>query len=159
LKAETLAHAMKDFGLFAWAPGANDWARDVPAFTQLTRSSGALALAENLDREAGVERGFAVVERGGLKVGVVGISLPAFPGRELGFSVGEAKQALRRGLGALKNKGAELSIALIAAPRGEALRLVESAPELAIAVVGKPFDQGEDNDEPSEPMLLGRTLV
>jgi hypothetical protein len=52
-----------------------------------------------------------------------------------------------------------MTVGLSALPRGQALRLAESLPELTLLVVGKPVESGEANDAPQAPALLGGTLV
>src|SRR5690606_2130913 len=49
--------------------------------------------------------------------------------------------------------------ALLSAQRGEALRLIEGVPGFHLAIVGKAYDQGEANDRPFSPELVGQTLV
>jgi hypothetical protein len=44
-------------------------------------------------------------------------------------------------------------------PRGEALRLIEAQPGFEVAILGKPFDEGEANDPPMSPLMIGKTLV
>lgn len=158
-KAEALAQSLSDLGLAAWAPGANDWALGKDQFSKLTKTSGALALAANLSDAAGPISATHVVQVGGLTVGLVGISVPEYSSGKVEFPVGAADDALKKGLIALKEAGAEINIALLAAPRGQALRLVESHPTLHLAILGKPYDQGEANDEPFAPEVIGETLV
>ena len=54
---------------------------------------------------------------------------------------------------------AKLRVALISAPRGEALRLAERVPGFQVILVGKPFDEGEQNDPVTAPTVVGNTLV
>lgn len=158
-KAEALAQSLSDLGLSAWAPGANDWALGKEQFSTLTKVSGARALAANLAETAGPVSATHIVKVGGLTVGLVGISVPEFSSGKVDFPIGAADDALKKGLLALKEAGAEINVALFAAPRGQALRLVESHPSLHLAILGKPYDQGEANDEPFAPEIIGETLV
>jgi hypothetical protein len=66
---------------------------------------------------------------------------------------------LRAAQQTLKNAGAQVLVALVAAPRGEALRLAEAVPGFSVMIVGKPFDRGEGNDAPTPPVLVADTLV
>lgn len=159
LKAETMAASLRDIGLVAWAPGANDWALGVDAFRRLAVQAGAHPLALNLPPESGTQAVTQIVERAGLRIGLLGISVPRYRGGDVGFEVGQVAPSMSRGLQELDQNGAQLKVALLAAPRGEALRLVEQSPGLDLAILGKPFDQGEANDATFEPMLLGKTLV
>lgn len=158
-KAEALAQSLHDLGLSAWAPGANDWAFGKEQFSALTKATGARALAANLPQAAGPVMATHVVESGGIRVGMVGISVPEFSSGKVEFPVGAADQALKSGVAELQKKGAGIIVALIAAPRGQALRLVEDNRALHLAILGKPYDQGEANDQPFAPELIGETLV
>ncbi len=159
LKAETMAASLEALGLVAWAPGANDWALGQESFRHLAHRSGAAPLATNLPNESGVQHGVQIVQRQGVRVGLVGVSVPRYRGGEVEFEIEPAEQALHRGLAQVKEQGAQIRVALIAAPRGKALRLVERMKGLTLAILGKPFDQGESNDEPFEPAIVGRTLT
>jgi hypothetical protein len=158
-KADAMALSLQDLGLFAWAPGQNDWALGTEAFRSLTQASGAQPLAANLVTEAGTVSSSQVVSAGGLSVGLLGLSLPRSEGALSGMASGEPRQALEREVAAASARGAKILIGLLAAPRGEALRLVEQVPGLHLAILGKERDQGELNDAPFEPILVGRTLV
>ncbi len=158
-KAETLAASLHDAGLVAWAPGANDFALGVEKFAVLQKATGARALAANFGAAAPTTA-TAVVEQGGLRVGLVGISLPTWVGpAPAELVVADAEQALARGRDEMRKSGAQLLIALIAAPRGEALRLAERVTGFQLVVLGKGFDEGENNDTPFPPELLGQSLV
>lgn len=158
-KAEALAKSLKDLGLVAWAPGANDWALGKERFSSLVRATGARPLAANLNKEAGPVTATHIEKLGGVTVGLVGVSVPEFSSGKVDFPVGAADEGLKKSLAELKKKGAEILVALIAAPRGQALRLVENNPALQLAILGKPYDQGEANDEPFAPEVVGQTLV
>ena len=102
----------------------------------------------------------AVREVGGLKVGLVGVTVPKQDGAlPQGVNITEPLAAMKGAVAELRAQGAKLIIGLAALPRGEALRLAEAVPELAVLVVGKPVDAGDANDAPPPPVLLGGTLV
>ncbi len=158
-KAEALAGALKDVGLAAWAPGANDWAGGADKLAAYREAAGAALLAGNL---AGMS-GTLVREIGGVKLGIVGVSDPrdktgAYPD---GVKPGPAAAlaAMEAGLAEVKRQGATVLIGLAALPRGEALRLADRLPELHVLVVGKPLEAGDANDAPRAPVLAGSTLV
>lgn len=157
-KAQALADAYKALRLSAWAPGANDWLLGEPVLSDLVQRSGATLLGANLK---GVKvAGTKLLEVSGMKVGLVGVSLPLVAGKApTGVEFSDAAAAAKTGLAELKAKGAELDILLAAMPRGQALRLIESLPGFEVAVLGKPFDEGEANDPPQSPTLVGKTLV
>ena len=157
-KADALADAYKALHLSAWAPGANDWLLGETALTTLAQRSGATLLAANLKSGKLARR--KIVEISGMKVGLLGVSLPLVNGRApTGVEFGDAATAAKSGLAELKAAGSELDILLAAMPRGDALRLVEAQPGFEVAVLGKPFDEGEANDPPQSPTLIGKTLV
>src|SRR6185436_18431827 len=68
-------------------------------------------------------------------------------------------KALNDALRSLESMGARLRVALVALPRGQALRLAEANPGFQVMVIGKPFDRGEANDAPTPPVRIGKTLV
>lgn len=158
-KAEAIAESLKDVSAVAWAPGLNDWAAGPAELARLAKTAGATPLAANLEGAPGVEA-VRVVEAGELRVGIAGVSAPTQSGRSPdGVGVTDARAALERASKALSEKGAEIKIALLAVPRGDALRLAELVPGFSLAIVGKPFDQGEGNDGKTPPVLIGDTLI
>lgn len=159
-KADALARSFKDLGLVAWAPGANDWALGEEELMRLRGESGATLLAANLKGKVAGAQATQLVDVGGHKIGLVGVSLPKYRGGAVeGVEAGPPERALRQGREELLQKGAELLVALVAASRGEALRLAESAEGFQVVVVGKGFDQGEANDPPFAPSVIGDALV
>lgn len=159
-KADTMARSLKDLGLVAWAPGANDWALGEKELVRLRGESGASLLAGNLKGTAAGAEPTRVVEVGGHKVGLVGVSLPEFRGGSVeGLAVQPAQEALRAGHAKVTGQGADIVVALIAAHRGAALRLAESARGFQLVVIGKGYDQGEANDPPFPASVIGDALV
>ena len=158
--AEAMAAAMKDIGLVAWAPGANDWATGAEALGRYRDQSGAALLAANLKGAPGAVSS-VVREVAGLKVGVVGVADPK--GRTGGYPEGVSAtpplEAIKAAIEDVKKQGARILVGLAALPRGEALRLADSVPELHVLVVGKPSESGHTNDLPKPPVLAGSTLV
>ncbi len=159
-KAEALADSLSDLQFKSWAPGQNDWALGQKELLRLARRSGAKPLAANL--KGAIAEGLSateVYEIAGTQVGIAGISLWGGP---LGVSKTQSQaafRALQKAAKTLKDKGAQLKIALVAAQRGEALRLAELVPDFQVVVVGKPADSGELNDEPIPALVIGQTLV
>lgn len=157
-KADALADAYKALHLSAWAPGANDWLLGAPVLDGLAQRSGATLLGANV-KGAEVAR-TKLVEISGIKVGLVGVSVPLVGGKPPnGVELADAASSTKSALAELKAAGAELDILLAAMPRGEALRLLDAQPGFEVAVLGKPFDEGEANDPPQSPTLIGKTLV
>ena len=157
-KADALARSLAAAGLRAWAPGANDWAAGADTFAGLAAAAQATPLASNL-KGAGLQP-VRVFEVGGNKIGVAGVSLPAYDGKlPTGVSTLDALAELKKAKLSLDSQGARLRILLTAMGRGEALRLIDQVPGFQVLVVGKPFDQGETNDPPTPPEVVGTTLV
>jgi hypothetical protein len=159
-KAEALAESFRDMQLRAWTPGVNDWALGPDELGRLSQMTGAALLASNLTGSTGGAKSSAVVEIAGVRVGVTGVSVPERAGRPpAGVVVGDPQAALGKARAELEAQGARLLIALLAIDRGSALRLAESVPGFHLFIVGKPFDEGEGNDPPTPPVLIGSTLV
>ncbi len=158
-KAEALAHSLREIGVSAWAPGFNDWAAGGEQLGLLGKQSGAAILGGNLSGLSTLKQ-TRVVDVGGVKVGIAGVSLPKYQAAlPDGIDTKQLAPALKAARDALKAEGAKLLVALVTAPRGESLRLAELAEGFQLLVVGKPFDQGEGNDKPIPPTLVGQTLV
>jgi hypothetical protein len=159
-KADAIASSLSRLGFVGWAPGANDWAAGAQQLAALCKQSGGALLGANLAEGAPGVAPVSVKESGGYKVGFIGISSPLKMGlAPEGVVVKPPREALRAGIDEARKQGAQILVGLLAMPRGDALRLAETAPELHVVAVGKPFDQGEANDKPSPPVLLGSTLV
>ncbi|WP_437632639.1 multiheme c-type cytochrome [Sorangium sp. So ce854] len=159
-KAEAMALAAKEIGLAAWAPGENDWALGADALAKYKQQAGAAALAGNLEGVKGVQ-GVVVRDVAGVKVGLVGVSDPkgrtgAYPE---GVKAGPAIEAMKAGIEEAKKQGARVFVGLAALPRGEALRIADSVPELHVLVLGKPSERGDGNDGQKPPVMIGSTLV
>ncbi len=117
-------------------------------------------LSANLSGKTAGAEATRVLESGGFKVGLAGVSVPKYDGSSPeGVTIAEPAAALARAKKSLDEQGAQIRIALVAAARGQALRLAESVPGFQLLVVGKPFDRGHGNDAPTPPVLIGDTLV
>lgn len=157
-KADALARSLGAAGLRAWAPGANDWAGSADTFNALAGAAQATPLASNL-RGPGLQA-VRVFDVGGTKLGVTGVSLPTFQSRlPTGISALDTLSELQKAKAALDTQGARLRVLLAAMPRGDALRLIDQVPGFQVLVIGKSFDQGESNDRPTPPEVVGTTLV
>jgi hypothetical protein len=151
-KAEALAQSLGQMGLVAWAPGANDWAAGNEQLDALRGKTGASLLAANIEGKDATR----IVEVSGVKVGLAGVSLPEGGSAPKGS---DPKAALESAKKKLEADGAKVKIALLALPRGEALRLLDHVQGFQLAVIGKPVEEGEKNDAPTPPVLLDGTLV
>ncbi len=159
-KAEALAAALSDMHLVAWAPGLNDWAAGASKLATLVKASGARLLAGNLAGATAGAVATRMTEVDGFKVGIAGVSDPAQAGQlPDGVKVSDPAAALKQALGQLGKQGAQVKVALVALPRGQALRLAERVKGFDVMVVGKPFDEGDGNEPPIPPVLVGGTLV
>ena len=157
-KADALARSLGAAGLRAWAPGANDWAAGPDTFAALASAAQATPLAVNLIAPA--LQPLRVFDVGGNKIGVVGVSLPARDGKlPSGITALDALAELKKSKVTLDAQGAKLHVLLTAMPRGDALRLIDQVPGFQLLVVGKPYDEGDSNDPPTPPEVVGSTLV
>lgn len=158
-KAEALVSAMSQMGLRAWAPGANDFAAGVGELRRLV-SQGPALLAANLPEAGAGVQPTALFRVNGTRVGVAGLSRPEHAGRlPDGLNAVPELERFRQSAAQLVAQGAELRVALVAMPRGEALRLAEQVPDFHVMLLGKPVDQGESSDPVTPPVQVGRTLV
>jgi hypothetical protein len=159
-KAEALATSLSDLKLAAWAPGENDLAAGAEVLARLTRQSGARLLGANpaaaeASPAAEVQStSTAVFDVGPYKVGVAGFGAGQTPS-----SAADATRALEAAARTLKAAGAQIRVALIAAQRGDGLRLAETVPDFDVVALGKPTESGDANDATFAPTLVGRTLV
>jgi len=159
-KAEALAAAFADLGLTAWAPGANDWAAGEAELRRLSGLARADVLAANLRGSSAGAKATRIVEAGGHRIGLAGVSEPKGPfGGPPGVEIDDPLPALEGALAELRRQKAEVFVALVAADRGRALRLAEQVHGFHVLVVGKPYDQGEGNDPAIPPTLVDDTLV
>jgi 2',3'-cyclic-nucleotide 2'-phosphodiesterase (5'-nucleotidase family) len=157
-KAEALLKSLRRMGLAAWTPGANDYAAGSSELARLTEG-GPLALAANLEGQSATSPS-TLLTVGGVPIGVTGVSQPKVMGKlPPGVTASDPLERARSEARTLVGKGAKLRILLLAMPRGDALRIVESIPEYQIALIGKGADKGEANDPPQAPMVVGKTLV
>lgn len=154
-KAEALAASLADVKLGAWAPGANDFAAGAAVLKRLAESSSARMLAANLPPGELPIVATALFEVGGYKVGVAGIGAAA----PSGASAVDPATALATAAHSLGESGAQIKVALIAAARGDGLRLAEKVAGFDVVALGKPTESGEANDASFPPALVGETLV
>ncbi len=159
-KADAMAQAAKSLNLLAWAPGFNDWAGGTDTLGKLRDASGGALLAGNLDGAPGVVP-TVIREVNGLKIGFFGLADPKDKvGRAPeGVKSRPPMEAAKAAVADLKKQGARVLVGLASLPRGEALRLADMLPEIAVLVLGKPSEAGDTNDAPKPPVLLGNTLV
>ena len=159
-KAEAIAASLADAKLTAWTPGANDWAAGAVELARLNKSTGAALVAANLGGQSvGAER-FKIVEAQGHKIGIVGVSVPLEAGgAPTGVELGDARAALEEAKNELEAQGVRIRIAMVAMPRGDAMRMIDSVSGYQLVVVGKAVDRGDVNDAPTPPALVGETLV
>ena len=159
-KAETMAQSAKRMNMLAWAPGLNDWAGGADALTKLQGLSGATMLAANLQGAPGATATL-VREVSGIKVGFFGLADPKDKvGRTPdGVTARPAAEAAKAAIDDLTKQGARVLVGVLSIPRGDALRIADNHPELAVLIVGKPAEAGDTNDAPKPPVLLGGTLV
>jgi hypothetical protein len=159
-KAEAIGESLGDMGLGAWTPGYNDWAGGETLLSSLAGKARGALVAANLAGGANGAVKTAMRDVAGVTVGIVGVSAPLLDGSApSGVKIEDASRAMKVAADELKGKGAKLLIGLAALPRGEALRLADAVPDLAVLLIGKAVDGGEANDAPPPPALIGNTIV
>lgn len=161
-KAETIASGLRMLRLTAWAPGHADFADGTESLARHAAASGAALLSASL--QGAPTRASTLVELGPVRLGIVGLSLPAEGGAALPNGVTaaaepELPQLLRPELARLLVAGANVVVGLAAMPRGAALRVAERLPELDLLAIADPAGAGLLDDEPLLPTLVGPTLV
>lgn len=150
MRAETLVGIWKGLGVAAVAPGPLDFAQGPKQLAAFAEQSGFPWLSETLRTGEALPPGLSrarILERGGLKVGVLGVQGPPDPAHPLpaGITVAsdpvaEAKAAVAR----LRTQGAQLVIAMVHADRRTARRIAKTGAD--IVVVG-----GQDREAPVAP--------
>lgn len=160
-KADAMSASLSDLELTAWAPGLNDFALGRGEFERLGKAAHAAQLAGNVRLGGGALSGHQLVKAGGHLVGLAGVSVltPALSPHGAELRVEDAAAALARSHAELAKAGAELFVALVAAGRGDALRLAEKVPGYQLLIVGRAVDQGDANDAPQPALVVGETLV
>ena len=154
-KAEALAGSLADLELEAWAPGVNDFALGAGTLKELLERTGARLVAANLPPSGLPVVDSAVFDVGKYRVGVAGIgAIPPAAG-----TPDDSVRALTEAAQQLIAAGAQIRVALIASARGDGLRLVEKVEGFDVAALGKASDEGDANDAPFPPTLVGETLV
>lgn len=162
MKADAIAQTMKQLGLAAWAPGYNDWAAGADALAKRRDQAGATLVAANVSNE--LVSTSKIIEAGGVKIGVVGVSVPKTPSGDLPKGVtldddSKIAAVIQAELAKLKDQGARLTVAVAAMDRGAALRIADRVPSLDILAIGSGFSQGHGNTEQPAATMIGGTLV
>ncbi|HEY8072687.1 MAG TPA: multiheme c-type cytochrome [Labilithrix sp.] len=159
-KAETIAKAMQDVGLAAFAPGRNDWAGGAGELGTLGQASDAKLLAANLTAQGVAPVKWTKISRGRLTFGVIGVAAPDKAKVPLeGVTSSAPSDAVKEGVTALKADGVQVIIALAAVGRGEAKRIADANPELLAIVVGSTGGGGEANTQAPPPERIGDVLI
>jgi hypothetical protein len=156
-KAQAFFDVVRGAGLVAWTPGANDFALGADWLARLPGSADVL-VAANL--EGLPVKPARIVEVGGERVGIAGVTVPHVgKSSPAGLTISDPVLALERASKWLGEQGARIRVALVAMPRGDALRLAEKVSGFHVLLVGKPAERGDTNDPPTPPVLVGETLV
>jgi hypothetical protein len=160
-KAESISYALSALNFAAWSPGANDWAAGGDELKKLAKSSQGSLVGANVSGEQAQLAPFKIQEINGYKVAFVGLSVPKLRMGLVpkGLVIGSLEEPVRKAVTDAKAQGAQILVGLAAVPRGDVLRLLEKITDFQVVVVGKSFDQGEANDKPAPPQMLGSTLV
>jgi hypothetical protein len=158
-KAEALAGSLPELDLVAFAPGGNDWAGGAEELDRLVTRTRALPLAANLHAAGLLLSPTRIVERGGIRIGLAGVSLPESAGAlPPGVTASDPTATLAKAVAELERAGATVRVALLALPRRDALALLERVPGFHVAVLGGPVSTIADTAT-TPPVILGQTLV
>jgi 2',3'-cyclic-nucleotide 2'-phosphodiesterase (5'-nucleotidase family) len=159
-KAEALAESLRELRFTGWAPGINDWAAGGDKLSERRTKSGAHLLGANVHASGQPFEAAVIVETGGFKVGFAGVAVPEYAGQmPEGVRIDPPAPKLAEARAKLDALGAQIRVALVAMPRGQAIRLAEEVSGFDLVVVGKPFQSGEANDDPTPPVLVNGALV
>jgi 2',3'-cyclic-nucleotide 2'-phosphodiesterase (5'-nucleotidase family) len=163
-RGESTAEVMRQMGYVASAFGNRelDWSRE--QFVANTRRGGFPYLAANLEattddaRAVGLQS-FRVVERRGVKVGVVGLAarkatLTPMPGRMAGFSLVADEVALGKAVAGARAAGAQVVGVVTDGCLHEVPEVLSAHPDWALAFVA-----GRDCEAPWPPMVGSTALV
>ena len=148
LKALTIAQVLHSLGFAAFAPGANDWDDGPEGLKKLAGTAGGATIDGTGSS--------AVREVGGLKIGFVGFGQSAAPQEIPDRAV---EEAVKRGVGEAKERGANVLVALASVGRGEAKRIADAVPELTAIVVGSSKASGDANTSAPQGEQVGDVLI
>lgn len=157
-RAEALAAALKQVGLFALAPAKNDYAAGDAELEKLVSLSGGAQLFANRTTPPSPMTS-RVLDAKGMKVGVIGVSGLAADFAVPGVTVESAENDVKAEAKKLAASGADVIVLLASMKRGEVKRIADAVPELTIMVVGAPEQRGEANTKPSSPESVNDVLV
>ena len=154
-KAETIAASLKGLGLLAFAPGKNDWAAGPAELAKLHAECGGTMLVANAPPQNASWQATALREINGVKVGLLGVSMPEVAGVDAKPPI----DAVKTSIAALKGQGAQVLVALASVGRGEAKRIADLAPELTLILVGSPGGSGDQNNVAPPPERIGNVII
>jgi cytochrome c554/c'-like protein len=149
-KAHALARSLKDLGLVAFAPADNDWDGGPQLLGSLADEAGATVLLAN---GGDAFKHGLVREIGGVKIGFVGVGSAVPPGAQ------SVEDAVRATVADLKEQGAKVLVALASVGRGQAKRIADAVPELALVLVGATMSGGESNTTAPPAERIGNVLI
>mgnify|MGYP001947504867 CR=1 FL=1 len=162
-KAETIAAALKELKLAAFAEGRNGFAAGADMLAKLRDASGGAFVAANLKAGSVAPKKHVLVKVGDVKVGVIGVAAPdkneKAKGSLEGVESSAAVPAVKESVEALKKEGAQVIVVLAAVGRGEAKRIADDNPELLAILVGSTGASGDGNTKPAPPEQVGDVLI
>ncbi|MFI5301120.1 MAG: multiheme c-type cytochrome [Polyangiales bacterium] len=163
-KAEAIAAGLKSTGLAAFAPGKNDFAAGSMMLEALQNKANGALVAANLHAIAPSTlkvAGHVVRDVGGIKIAIVGVSLPRRSAEETisDLTIDDAAKALSAEAKKARDEGARIVVGVAAMDRGAAVRAAEGAQDLDLLAVGSPSTEGDGNDDGKAPVLVGNVLV
>ena len=154
-KAETIAASLKSLGFLGFAPAKNDWAAGASELAKLGAESGGALLLANAKGAVPGSQASVLRDIDGVKVGLIGVSLPDVPGVDAKPPI----ESIKESIASLKKQGAQVIVALASVGRGEAKRIADLAPDLTAIVVGSAGGSGDQNTLAPPPERIGNVIV
>jgi len=155
-RSETFVEIYARLGVSAVAPGPLDLAQEQPLLTKLVAKSSVPWLVDNAQARGEQQLPFAtgrVLDARGIKVGVLGLSLPAPSGSPAWLELdSDAAQIARKKSAELRSQGAQLVVALVSGDRRAARTLAGKGVD--VVVMG-----GLDLEKALPPALVGDTVL
>jgi len=140
-KALAIAKCLETAGLKYWVPGKNDWANGQ-------------SMWKELNGDASIAGKNGMLEGGGLKVAIVGVTAPLE-----GLSTKPAAELAKERIAEAKTNGANAIIVLASVGRGEAKRIADDNPDVLAIVVASVEAKGEESIHSAPAERIGDTLV
>jgi hypothetical protein len=162
-KAKTIASCLGRVHLGAIVPARDAFAAGSEALLELAKWAKAPLVAANLTATGLPLARTKLLELGGIKLGVVGVSAPdkaervSAPLKDVQST--PSIEAVGQGIDELKRLGAHAVVVVASVGRGEAKRIADRFPELLLVLVGSPSASGDTNTSAPPAEQVGSVLI